>query len=1029
MKKLSAIKVLGWVAIATLLCGCAVLTVDVDVYKGPLANTEEIQGEQVISLAMGAKPLLVQLRDHLEVANFNPGSAGQKGGEQLVRGRSDADLRLQLYRFRTNDYYNAGWISPSTHNFKSELAIRVNEILGLYGDQAPPSLSARLEEIEKYHREYTRAYNILEPVSASAGSNQWQRWRAFATTTNETVLKGYDQFFSVSREGTDITNRWRSKTLAMTRNYVSTNNVSTNNAATNNAATNNAATNNAGRAEARAKPLTTEQQFKEFVSLDLPTDADEIFGRGDSVVKAQFLLEVRGIVESYFDAREALRRLLRLHLISVQELHAMEGQDVGTRRICEAFARVAANMLSLTATGKSGEYNKEGLEKPEQEGSAATERDVEQFRDRAFRALMDDPRFAGKLLATDQRLASQSGTPWPYGLTRGPTEDFGAVETSNAALRQEEQAYRNLFRAAAMLKSPLDGGRLRLGLESAIEEYLNEAETLPTTSDRLRLAVAQRLLASLVAFGQKVAQLGNSIVLLDDADNADVRQYIAVLQSVGNSILVHVDELKQQALYHGKLDSTRTLVSQELKKVAKAANGIDGAFDGWTNNGLDAKDAIIHLETILRTEYVKALIEGTHAENAAALTTGTVTVEGATNATINVTSRAVALGITNDVAFRSKLTNSADQPSSNSAAAVAEVKPVATTEGAVPPAGSAAAVSTSTSNVLTGSIALTNTVQSPVAGERIRKAIEAVTEIHEGMIYLRPASAYLRSSYPAATLGKGSSQRQINMLERASWRQFPFFGSLIDGIDHRDLKTYLEIDKQSWQNINNIKVAGGGKVNYVVAKDDVGNWYVKQYKTNRDKMFNTMRNAALFSVGNTFGGALPIRGADGNAILQTNPVLRVQMDKARDAHIGRMTNILNELAVASTNLARSITNSFSTNTVAKASDFMKATEQPSENLAKAFQESRDRLFIVREKKGDLVPAVESELQSRVSALRAFVSESESKIAELEDTKKTAEMPKAVREKTFALINKSISGALASLSQWRDNIAVIRTGAD
>jgi hypothetical protein len=58
----------GITAICVLVAGCAVLTVDVDVYKGPLANTEQIQGEQAISLVMGAKPLLVQLRDQLEVS-------------------------------------------------------------------------------------------------------------------------------------------------------------------------------------------------------------------------------------------------------------------------------------------------------------------------------------------------------------------------------------------------------------------------------------------------------------------------------------------------------------------------------------------------------------------------------------------------------------------------------------------------------------------------------------------------------------------------------------------------------------------------------------------------------------------------------------------------------------------------------------------------------------------------------------------------------------------------------------------------
>ena len=38
-----------------------------------------------------------------------------------------------------------------------------------------------------------------------------------------------------------------------------------------------------------------------------------------------------------------------------------------------------------------------------------------------------------------------------------------------------------------------------------------------------------------------------------------------------------------------------------------------------------------------------------------------------------------------------------------------------------------------------------------------------------------------------------------------------------------------EIDKQFWQNINRVRVAGAGATNYVVAKDDIGNWYVKRY--------------------------------------------------------------------------------------------------------------------------------------------------------------------------------------------------------
>ena len=56
---------LGVLAFAGMVSGCAVLRVDVDVYKGPLANHEEVQLQQMATMAVGAKPLLIELRDTL----------------------------------------------------------------------------------------------------------------------------------------------------------------------------------------------------------------------------------------------------------------------------------------------------------------------------------------------------------------------------------------------------------------------------------------------------------------------------------------------------------------------------------------------------------------------------------------------------------------------------------------------------------------------------------------------------------------------------------------------------------------------------------------------------------------------------------------------------------------------------------------------------------------------------------------------------------------------------------------------------
>ena len=58
-----------------------------------------------------------------------------------------------------------------------------------------------------------------------------------------------------------------------------------------------------------------------------------------------------------------------------------------------------------------------------------------------------------------------------------------------------------------------------------------------------------------------------------------------------------------------------------------------------------------------------------------------------------------------------------------------------------------------------------------------------------------------------------------------------------------------DIDKQNWQTINRVKVKGTGQTNYVLVKDDIGNWYVKNYSAKPDKIIESTKNLLLFSAG------------------------------------------------------------------------------------------------------------------------------------------------------------------------------------
>jgi hypothetical protein len=68
-----------------------------------------------------------------------------------------------------------------------------------------------------------------------------------------------------------------------------------------------------------------------------------------------------------------------------------------------------------------------------------------------------------------------------------------------------------------------------------------------------------------------------------------------------------------------------------------------------------------------------------------------------------------------------------------------------------------------------------------------------------------------------------------------------------------NLATRLEMDKQSWQNVNRIRVAGVGDTNYVVVKDDIGNWYIKGYSGDPERVFKAAKNVLLYSASGAMG--------------------------------------------------------------------------------------------------------------------------------------------------------------------------------
>jgi hypothetical protein len=145
-----------------------------------------------------------------------------------------------------------------------------------------------------------------------------------------------------------------------------------------------------------------------------------------------------------------------------------------------------------------------------------------------------------------------------------------------------------------------------------------------------------------------------------------------------------------------------------------------------------------------------------------------------------------------------------------------------------------------------------------------KKATEALENAYQhraGMIYIRPSSAYLRTSFPSTSLQDDPNLAWDNMLLKQGIRNLPFSSQLRDILDpsaERDRALTAELDKQFWQNINRVRVSGAGFTNQALVKDDVGNWYVKQYFGDTEKIVKSAKHMALYSL----GAKLPIDLSD-----------------------------------------------------------------------------------------------------------------------------------------------------------------------
>jgi len=263
----------------------------------------------------------------------------------------------------------------------------------------------------------------------------------------------------------------------------------------------------------------------------------------------------------------------------------------------------------------------------------------------------------------------------------------------------------------------------------------------------------------------------------------------------------------------------------------------------------------------------------------------------------------------------------------------------------------------------------------------LQAAIDAAYEQRTSLVYLRPAVEYLRNVYSATALQEDSAKTNSNMLLDYLRNLLP--EDKVKALDRDRSDSYAagntatnsaeaptlheakrQLEKVFWQNINRVTLTGGGATNNVLAKDDVGNWYIKTYGSDPKQIFESAKNLALFNR----GAALDIN------LLERAELRRKSNDTSlteteRKSAQDRLTNDsrLNPAAMtfAKKSQERSL-DTFAAEQVKAANDLASLADKLSANLEAAW---RADLKDSQEVKADQLDAVIKQLLARTDALK------------------------------------------------------------
>ncbi len=942
--------------------GCAVVTIDVDVYKGTLTNHKEVQLEQMFALASAAKPMLIELRDELEW-----GAQAESCREKAIRHGwyqegYVQDLRLQHNREnRSNPAEHtpcATCIANQDHHFGNSVARRVNAVLSLYEDL-----------------QSDQNFLLRNRIQA-----QWARLQASEgrlNLGNKEDKELIDTIFTLFK----------------------------------NSPTNGKSTNESYDILRRPEAL------RELISSN-----NSIVESAD---QASALIRVQHLAQNYNDSRLAIEELLDLCLQLISLEHAEEGQCQEALPLAQLTAQLldppfiiwVAELESTPACLRQDLHwllkraiPEHILSKPahsSDKDARWTSEDYSEVRQRLAITIAINPRRASQALRMAQTLAKlpysspaytsprsyastipNADLPYwgnnirrRYGITTLPRYALRTKTGEERILSPRIQSYQR-FQQASSNAMGFEGGRSLQGLEAQIRAYITAIESGDADQAGTH---ADRLVDSLVGFSQKVLFLANNDELLTPPSapafvpqilytiwhhlaggtliqlklketffaksggiGEERRNYTSVLQAVGNSILVQADEYQKRAEFE---DGEQDRVAIERNAILNLAVSSKREYIGviaesLAKEGADSADQgqILKAKVKIASNSV-AHSDKRKEETAEKYAVNLMMVLGAQYGLRPfVVSRVVSKGssktLANEMAKASsdydknkkthtKLVSDLAKQQANTFALQIATKRVGQYRTIIPPdnASSARAIRSarydlishlstpglsetpqaksereSTLGVVANrgcsiaviSAAEISKIKSPrevldhllgtlhhrytqamlkngensTDAKRLLAAYRSALARRASLVRLRPSSAFLKTSYPSTTLQEDPGLGWTNGLRQQGLRSLPFADTALGFLNPNAYpagRIQAGIDKQFWQNINRVRVSGTGKSNYVIAKDDTGNWYVKSYSANPQVVLKSARNLGMLALGNKMDADVLLRTQNNDA--------------------------------------------------------------------------------------------------------------------------------------------------------------------